>query len=96
MYPEMLSEVLEAVESHFDKYPEVKIDCMLYLYNALGQVSDTMRMEKWFEDNGICECCGQPLMIATFQEPHTELDFGVCETLYEKYCPVCDKGEDNE
>lgn len=93
MYPKMLTEVLEAIETHFDDHPEVKVDCMLYLYNALARVEDMNRMRDWFEENGVCECCGGKIMLQEIHEPHGECGVGVYETLYEPYCPVCDRGE---
>lgn len=96
MYPKMLTEVIEAIETHFDDEKEVKVDCMLYLYNALARTEDVVRMEKWFEDNNICECCGGNLMLEAHKEPHTEIGQGVYEVLYEAFCPQCDRGDETD
>ena len=58
MYPKMMSEVIEAIETHFCDEPDVMVDCMLYLMNASARVEDVHRIEQWFDDNGRCHECG--------------------------------------
>ena len=93
MYPKMLSEVIEAVETHFSDQLNTLVDCMLYLMNATARVEDVHRIEKWFKDNNRCDMCGERLKSMAIKEPHPECGEGVYETLYEVYCPNCDRGE---
>ena len=95
MYPKMMNEVIEAIETHFDDQPDIIVDCMLFLMNSTARVEDVHRIEDWFREHKRCECCGSKLMTIVHKEPHTECGHGVYETLYESYCPMCDKiGED--
>ena len=52
MYPKMMSEVIEAIETYFCDEPDIVVDCMLYLMNANARVEDVHRIERWFDDNG--------------------------------------------
>lgn len=95
MYPKMMNEVIEAIETHFDDQLDIIVDCMLFLMNSTARVEDVHRIEQWFREHDRCECCGRKLEMMVYKEPHLECGPGVYETLYEPYCPVCDKiGED--
>ena len=97
MYPKMMNEVIEAIETHFDDQPDIIVDCMLFLMNSTARVEDVHRIEQWFREHDRCECCGRKLEMMAYKEPHTECGPGVYETLYEPYCPVCDKiGESDD
>ena len=92
--PNMLPEILEAVHETFVDYPDVEVDCLLYLsslkdsfsrvaklsYNA-GEVLDKMSR---------CFKCGEPLQTYHYKEPHTELDGCPMEDMVEVCCPNCD------
>ena len=91
MYPKMMNEVIEAIETHFDDQPDIIVDCMLFLMNSTARVEDVHRIEQWFREHDRCECCERKLEVMAYKEPHTELGPGVYETLYEPYCPVCDR-----
>ena len=96
MYPKMMNEVIEAIETHFDDQPDIVVDCMLFLMNSTARVEDVRRIEDWFAEHKRCECCGGKLMTIVHKEPHMEIGPGVYETLYESYCPVCDKVGDGD
>lgn len=91
MYPKMMSEVIEAIESHYHDEPGVMIDCMLYLLNANARIEDVHRIERWFEDNNCCPKCGCKMKAEPYKEYHSEVD--AYEILYNLYCPHCDRGE---
>lgn len=93
MYPKMMSEVIEAIETHFCDEPDLMADCMLYLLNASARVEDVHRIEQWFIDHDRCPKCGSKMKTQAYKEYHTECGPGVYETLYEPYCPNCDRGE---
>ena len=40
MYPKMLGEVIEAIETHFCDDKDVMVDCILYLLNATSREED--------------------------------------------------------
>ena len=95
MYPKMMNEVIEAIETHFDDQPDIIVDCMLFLMNSTARIEDVHRIEQWFNEHDRCEWCGRKLEVMAYKEHHLECGPGVYETLYEPYCPVCDKiGED--
>lgn len=91
MYPKMMSEVIEAVETHFCDEPDIMVDCMLYLMNANARVEDIHRIERWFDEHGLCPKCGTKIKYQQVKEYHSEVD--AYETLYEPYCPHCNRGE---
>lgn len=91
MYPKMMSEVIEAIETHFCDEPDVMVDCMLYLMNASARVEDVHRIEQWFDNNGRCPTCGTKIKYEQVKEYHSEVD--AYEILYTPYCPHCDRGE---
>ena len=93
MYPKMIGEVIEAIETHFDDEPEIIVDCMRYLLNALAREQDVARVGQWLEDHDRCCVCGTKLEVECYREPHPEIGVGVYETLYSSYCPHCDRGE---
>lgn len=98
-YPDMSSEVLEAVHLMYEDYPEVEVDCLLYLtelqYNR--KLSNDLSMEavEKLKEMGRCPNCGEPLQTYHYQEPHPELDGCPKEDFYELYCSRCDiRGDD--
>lgn len=93
MYPKMMSEVIEAIETHWCDEKDVMIDCMLYLLNAVSDNDDIRTLSKWFKENNLCENCGTELQAQIVKEYHDECGNGVYEYLHEIYCPHCDRGE---
>lgn len=91
-YPNMLSEVIEAVHLMYEDTPDVEADCYLYLEN-LG-VNDVKVLKiaanQKLSDIGRCTECGTMLQTQTYKEYHSEVDS--YETLHEIYCPKCDRG----
>ena len=88
-YPKMIYEIIEAIEMNFSDHPEVKTDCMLYLYNALAREEDIGVIEKWFQEEQRCPNCGEPLVYHTYQEEHSETDPISTELITISYCPYC-------
>lgn len=93
-YPNMYPEILEAVHDYFKDYPEVEVDCLLYLS---GLMDDSKQVSKLslaaidaLYDMGRCACCGELLQAHHYQEPHPELDGCPMEDMVEWYCPNCD------
>ena len=90
MYPKMLPEIIEAIETHFDDEKDVVVDCLLYLKNATCREEDVAQIEKWFIDHGRCFICGDELLVSEYKEAHPECGAGVYEAMTAKYCPNCD------
>ena len=92
--PNMVSEVMEAVEEYFKDNEDVFVDCLLYLkglysgtqmsYQLFSAVTDKLEKMKR------CPKCGEKLEWYHYQEPHDELDGCPMEDMYEPYCPNCD------
>ena len=95
-YPDMSSEVLEAVHLMYEDHLEVEVDCLLYLSGLMdtnrqvGQLS-IAAIDK-LEDMGRCGCCGELLQAHHYKEYHHELDGCFMEDMVEWYCPNCDIG----
>lgn len=90
MYPKMMSEVIEAIETHFCDEPDIMVDCMLYLKNVVARDEDFLDICRWFAKNGLCEECGTKLITERHKEPHPEVGYGVYEVIAETYCPKCE------
>ena len=67
MYPKMMNEVIEAIETHFDDQPDIIVDCMLFLMNSTARVEDERRIEGWFREHDRCECCGRKLELMAYK-----------------------------
>lgn len=93
MFPKMLPEIIEAIETHFDDEPDIVADCMRYLSNSLNDESDVGDVLEWFGNRDRCSQCGRKMERVAHKEPHPELGVGVYEMMYEVYCPNCDRGE---
>lgn len=95
-YPNMYPEILEAVHGYFEDYPEVEVDCLLYLTELRDNWTRTAELSnqavKQLEEKGRCPYCGEPMQYYRYQEPHTELDGCPMENMIEPYCPNCDIG----
>lgn len=89
MYPKMMSEVIEAIETHFCDEKDVMVDCILYLLNATSREEDVAQLEKWLIDHHRCYHCGAELACSEYREYHPECGFGVYEIMREEYCPEC-------
>lgn len=93
-YPNMYPEILEAIHLMYEDYPDVEIDCYLYL-TELGDNRDYVMQlsNKAFEkleDMGRCPYCGELMQVYHYQEPHPELDGCPMENMSEPYCSNCD------
>ena len=90
MYPNMLSEVVEAVETHFCDDKDIIVDCILYLMNATSREEDVVQLENWLIDHNRCYKCGGELACSEYREYHPECGSGVYETMREMYCSECE------
>lgn len=90
MYPNMLSEVVEAVETHFCDDKDIIVDCILYLMNATSREEDVVQLKNWLIDHNRCYKCGGELACSEYREYHPECGSGVYETMREMYCPECE------
>ena len=93
MYPKMLPEIIEAIETHFDDEPDIIADCMEYLFNTLSDEGDVGAIGDWFNKHDRCSRCGGKMEWIVHKEPHPELGVGVYERIYESYCSNCDIGD---
>lgn len=93
MFPKMLPEIMEAIETHFDDEPDIVTDCMRYLSNSLNDEADVGDVLEWFGNHDRCDRCGGKMEWVARKEPHPELGVGMYEMMYENYCPNCDRGE---
>lgn len=89
MYPKMLPEVMEAIETHFCDDKDIMIDCVLYLMNATCREEDVAYLKQWLQDRNRCVDCGEELVRAEYREYHPECGPGVYEVMSEYYCPNC-------
>ena len=93
-FPNMLPEVLEAIEEYFKNDEDVLTDCWLYLESLADDKKKVNQLvvnaENKLYDMGRCPNCGSPMQTYKYLEPHTELDGCPMEEMYEKYCPDCD------
>ena len=90
MYPKMLGEVIEAIETHFCDDKDIMVDCLLYLKNATCRREDIAIIDEWFAEHHKCERCGNDLTTYTYKEPHAECGMGVYEVMSSTYCSYCD------
>lgn len=96
-YPNMYPEVLDAIHLMYEDYPDVEVDCLLYLtklrddWSRIAELSNQAYNK--LEEMNRCPYCGELMQVYHYQEPHTELDECPYEDLYESVCPNCDLGE---
>lgn len=88
----MSYEIIEAIESYYKDDEDMIADCMLWLANAPWKGMSPFW--EWLNDNSRCDRCGSELKQRAYKEPHNEIGNGVYETLYEWYCPECEKDVD--
>lgn len=92
--PNMLSEIFEALHSAFVDYPDVEVDCLLYLSSLRNNLSQVIELSdkasETLDKMGRCSECGEPLQTYHYKELHTELDGCLMEDMVEVCCPNCD------
>lgn len=93
-YPNMYPEVLEAIHLMYEDFPDVEVDCLLYLTELRDNWSRAAELSNQatnkLEEMGRCPCCGELMQVYHYQEPHSELDGCPMENMSESYCPNCD------
>lgn len=87
----MMPEIVEAVTDTYRDYPEVELDCMLFL----NKVASTLKkggdiVDMWFDSHDRCYECGSELKVITHREVHTEVEGNSIEILTELICPICE------
>lgn len=95
-YPNMYPEILDAITMAYNNYPELQVDCLLYL----GELKDnwqrtnelSTRASMLLEKMNYCPRCGESLQTYHYNEVHTELEECPIEEFTELYCPNCDIG----
>lgn len=86
----MSYEIIEAIEAYYKNDEDMIADCMLWLLYG----TDRANVWQWLVDHDRCDVCGSKLKQRAYKEPHNEIGNGVYETLYEWYCPECEKDVD--
>lgn len=89
---DMFSEIIEAIEEYYKDDEILIAECMLYLAGAKWKGYSPFC--EWLNNHGRCWHCGAKLTQRAYKEPHPEVGEGVYETLYENYCPICERGVD--
>lgn len=93
-YPNMYPEVLDAIHEMYKVYPDVEVDCLLYLSELCDNWDRTLELSikaiETIKGMNRCPYCGEPMQIYHYQEPHDELDGCPMENMSEPYCPNCD------
>lgn len=85
----MSYEIIEAIESYYKGDEDMIAECMLWLSEAKWKGMNLFW--QWLDAHCRCSWCGSKLKQQEYKEPHTEIGNGVYETLYEWYCPSCEK-----
>ena len=95
-YPNMCPEILEAIHLMHEDYPNVEVDCLLYLTELKDNWTRTTELSNRaidkLQEMGRCSTCGSALEYYHYVQPHFELEENPVEHLIERYCPNCDIG----
>ena len=95
-YPNMWPEILEAVHLQYEDYPDLEVDCLLYLTELRNNWARTTELSNEafnkLKEMNRCPYCGELLKAHHYKEPHPELDGCPMEDMTELYCPNCDIG----
>ena len=93
-YPNMCSEILEAIHLMYEDDPQIEVDCYLCLSELRDNFKRTVELSDMainrIEDMGRCPDCGELMQARHYREPHPELEGCPYEDLYEHICPNCD------
>lgn len=98
-YPNMATEVIEAIHLMYEDYPDVEADCYLYLkslYLSENTLSLATKAVNALTDMNRCPTCGTLLMTDTVKERHPEVEGISTELVFFTYCPNCNKVERTE
>lgn len=90
MYPKMLSEVIEAIETHFCDEKDVMADCMVWLANRAGDEFEEQVLSNWLLSHGRCDKCGTKLINYQIKQIHSEVEGIRTECLHNYFCPECE------
>lgn len=99
-FPNMQSEVLEAIHLMYEDNPDIEADCYLYLESLDGSLDRQKAISiagmKALGSMYRCERCGHILEAVHHKEIHNELEGNPVEITHEYYCPVCDLGKEDD
>ena len=91
-FPNMTSEVVEAIHMMFEDYPDIETDCYLFMQGLLDRANmNTASVDKELQRMGRCEKCGTLLEIQNFRYLDKNDNIVIEKELY---CPMCDIGND--
>lgn len=94
MKPNMLPEILECLHFYFEDYPNVEVDCLLYLSGLMDDSKQVRQLSlaaiSALSDMERCANCGEPLQYYHYKEPHPELEGCPMEDMCVLICPTCD------
>lgn len=95
-YPDMTSEIIEAIHLMYEDDPNLEVDCYLCLGAFKSDPRLAMRAsiesQMALEKMNRCGICGCELQVCHYKEPHPELDDCPMEDMTVVYCPNCDIG----
>lgn len=91
----MVPEIVDAVHLMYEDYPDVELDCMLYLLKHTP-LEQREQIDLWFDEHNRCNVCGSQLESTHYRVIHREFDPPEYETLFGYYCPVCDMGGEED
>ena len=92
--PNMITEVVDAVDYYFAEEPDIAADCYLFL-RGLGSSMELLNTVKKRATSELikrdrCDKCGEKLKLFQYGEVHRELEEEPVERMYVKLCPNCD------
>lgn len=92
-YPNMISEIFEAIHLMFEDNSEVEADCYLFLENLHASDLSILKLKANLELTKMhrCSLCGGLLQIANYKDIYSELNNYVTTTYQSVYCPNCDR-----
>lgn len=97
-YPNMISEIFDAIHLMYEDDPEIEVDCYRCLVgmNTARMEEFAHRAEEEIKERNRCIQCGRQLYPYVYRNQHKELDGNPKEFITELVCPYCDLGEINE
>lgn len=93
-YPNMCYEIIEAIHLMYEDYPDVEVDCLLFISNLSENFSEITKFSNLAKqkllDMERCSNCGEILQYYHYKEPHPEIEGCPMEDMCVLICPFCD------